>query len=63
MLDQLNDGIRMLIGETHYNFTTKPISYCHTSCNLLNGSTAQEYFMNLISWVQLIPMISSPSSL
>ena len=55
VLNQLNDGIRMLQGQTHYNSTTNTISYCHTSCDLLNGGTAQEYFTNITSWVQAHP--------
>ena len=55
VLNQLNDGIRMLQGQTHYNSTTNTISYCHTSCDLLNGGTAQEYFANITSWVQAHP--------
>ena len=55
VLDQLDDGIRMLTGETHYNTTTKTISYCHTSCDLLNAGTAQEYFTNITLWVEAHP--------
>ena len=55
VLNQLNDGIRMLQGQTHYNSTTNTISYCHTSCDLLNAGTAQEYFTNITSWVQAHP--------
>lgn len=55
VLAQLNDGIRMLTGETHYNSTTETISYCHTSCDLLNAGTAQEYFTNVTSWVKAHP--------
>ena len=51
VLDQLNDGIRLLTGETHYNATTNTISYCHTSCELLNAGTAEEYFTNISSWI------------
>ena len=55
VLNQLNDGIRMLQGQTHYNSTTNTISYCHTSCDLLNAGTAQEYFTNITFWVQAHP--------
>lgn len=55
VLNQLNDGIRMLQGQTHYNSTTNTISYCHSSCDLLNAGTAQEYFTNITSWVQAHP--------
>ena len=55
VIDQLNDGIRMLQGQTHYNTTTKTISYCHTSCNLLNAGTAEEFFRNVTRWVRVHP--------
>jgi len=55
LIDQLNDGIRMLQGETHYNSTTQTISYCHTSCDLLDAGTAKEYFTNINSWVHAHP--------
>lgn len=52
---QLNDGIRMLQGQTHYNSTTKVISYCHTSCDLLNAGTALSFFTNISHWVRAHP--------
>lgn len=55
VLNQLNDGIRMLQSETHYNSTTQTISFCHTSCDLLDAGTATEYFTNVTSWVQAHP--------
>ena len=55
VLNQLNDGIRMLQGQTHYNSTTNTVSYCHSSCDLLNAGTAQQYFTNITSWVQAHP--------
>ena len=51
--DQLNDGIRMLQGQTHWVNNT--IFYCHTSCNLLNAGTAQEYFTNISQWISTHP--------
>ena len=55
VLDQLNDGIRLLTGETHYNATTGTISYCHTSCDLLDAGTAEAYFTNISSWISTHP--------
>ncbi|KAK0514303.1 hypothetical protein JMJ35_002920 [Cladonia borealis] len=55
VLDQLNDGIRLLTGETHYNATTNTISYCHSSCDLLDVGTAEEYFTNVSSWISTHP--------
>lgn len=52
---QLNDGIRMLQGQTHYNATTNAISYCHTSCNLLDVGTAESFFANITSWIKTHP--------
>ena len=55
VIDQLNDGIRMLQGQTHYNSTTNTISYCHTSCDLLDAGTAQDYFTDVTRWVRQHP--------
>lgn len=55
VIDQLNDGIRMLQGQTHYNATTGIISYCHTSCDLLNVGTAESYFKNITAWIRTHP--------
>ena len=50
---QLNDGIRMLQGQTHYVNGT--IYYCHTSCGLLNAGTAESYFRNITTWLAAHP--------
>ncbi|SLM40953.1 PLC-like phosphodiesterase, TIM beta/alpha-barrel domain [Lasallia pustulata] len=50
---QLDDGIRMLQGQTHLVGNT--LYYCHTSCDLLNAGTAQSYFANITSWVKAHP--------
>ena len=55
VFSQLNDGIRMLQGETHWNSTTQTISYCHTSCDLLDAGTALDYFSNITDWVRRHP--------
>ena len=55
VIDQLNDGIRMLQGQTHWNATTKTISYCHTSCDLLDAGTAESAFTTIASWVRQHP--------
>ena len=47
---QLNDGIRMLQGQTHFYDNT--IYYCHTSCDLLNAGSAETYFTNITRWIQ-----------
>lgn len=52
---QLNDGIRMLQGQTHYNATTKVVSYCHTSCDILNSGTAESYFTDVTTWIEQHP--------
>ncbi|KAL8731290.1 MAG: hypothetical protein Q9166_003514 [cf. Caloplaca sp. 2 TL-2023] len=51
--DQLNDGIRMLQGQTHVVNDT--VYYCHTSCNLLNAGTAESYFAEIERWVRRHP--------
>ena len=55
VINQLDDGIRMVTGETHYNATTNTVSYCHTSCDLLNAGTAEEFFTNVTSWIKTHP--------
>lgn len=55
VIDQLNDGIRMLQVQTHYNATTSTLSCCHTSCNLLNVGTVQSYLTNITGWIKTHP--------
>ena len=50
---QLNDGIRMLQGQTH--FVDNTIYYCHSSCDLLNAGSALSYFTNITNWVREHP--------
>lgn len=50
---QLNDGIRMLQGQTHRVNNT--MYYCHTSCDLLNAGTVEEYLRNVTTWVEAHP--------
>jgi hypothetical protein len=51
--DQLNDGIRMLQGETHWVNDT--VYSCHTSCSLLNAGTWQSSLETLVSWLEKNP--------
>ncbi|KAL8683631.1 MAG: hypothetical protein Q9186_000404 [Xanthomendoza sp. 1 TL-2023] len=53
VIDQLNDGIRMLQGQTH--FVNNTVYYCHTSCDLLNAGTAESYFRDVARWVRRHP--------
>lgn len=55
VIDQLNDGIRMLQVQTHYNATTNTLSCCHTSCDLLNVGTVQSYLTNITGWIKTHP--------
>ena len=55
VINQLDDGIRMVTGETHYNATTNTVSYCHTSCDLLNAGTAEEFFTTVTGWIKTHP--------
>lgn len=50
---QLNDGVRMLQGQTH--FLDNTIYYCHTSCDLLNAGSAKSYFANITNWISQHP--------
>jgi len=53
VIAQLNDGVRMLQGQTH--FVNDTIYYCHTSCNLLNAGSAESYFTNITNWIRAHP--------
>ncbi|KAL9021357.1 MAG: hypothetical protein Q9185_001468 [Variospora sp. 1 TL-2023] len=53
VIDQLNDGIRMLHGQTHMINGT--LFCCHTSCDLLNAGTAESYFTDIAGWVRRHP--------
>ena len=48
--EQLNDGIRMLQGQTH--FVDNTMYYCHTSCDILNAGSAESYFKNITRWIE-----------
>ncbi|CAD0106626.1 unnamed protein product [Aureobasidium uvarum] len=47
---QLNDGIRMIQGETHY--VNGSIYSCHTSCELLNAGTYLKELNEVGDWVR-----------
>ncbi|KAF4313469.1 tat pathway signal sequence [Botryosphaeria dothidea] len=51
---QLNDGIRMLQAQAHYNGTGK-FNLCHTSCDILNAGTLVDYLSTVATWVQQHP--------
>lgn len=50
---QLNDGIRMLQGQAHYVNGT--LYYCHTSCDMLNAGTVEDYLRTVTEWVAAHP--------
>ncbi|KAL8857372.1 MAG: hypothetical protein Q9178_006138 [Gyalolechia marmorata] len=50
VIHQLNDGIRMLQGQTH--LVNDIVHYCHTSCDLLNAGTAESYYTDIARWVR-----------
>ncbi|KAF1942348.1 PLC-like phosphodiesterase [Clathrospora elynae] len=47
---QLNDGIRMLQGSAH--FVNGTLYYCHSSCDLLNAGTVEDYLREVTAWVE-----------
>ena len=53
VITQLDNGIRMLQGQTHVVNGT--VYFCHTSCDLLNAGTAEAYFANVSSWLAANP--------
>ena len=50
---QLNDGIRVLQGQIHQINDT--LYYCHTSCDLLNAGTVEDYLRVVTDWVSKHP--------
>ncbi|KAL6158329.1 hypothetical protein ACJBU6_02448 [Exserohilum turcicum] len=50
---QLDDGIRMLQGSAHYVNGT--LYYCHSSCDLLNAGTVEDYLRQVTEWVEAHP--------
>ncbi|EIW71612.1 hypothetical protein TREMEDRAFT_16423, partial [Tremella mesenterica DSM 1558] len=51
--EQLDDGIRTLQIQTHN--ATDGIHLCHTSCDLLDGGTLENYLSSVASWVAANP--------
>ncbi|KAF2157175.1 PLC-like phosphodiesterase [Myriangium duriaei CBS 260.36] len=50
---QLNDGVRMLTGETQWVNNT--FYACHTTCDLLNAGTLQANLQEVATWVKANP--------
>jgi hypothetical protein len=50
VIDQLNDGIRMIQGQTH--MVNGTLHYCHTSCDLLDAGPVQDYLSTVTGWVE-----------
>ncbi|KAF3405140.1 putative secreted protein [Talaromyces pinophilus] len=50
---QLNDGIRMLQFQVHFQNDT--LYLCHTSCDLLNAGTLQDYLTTVTKWLNNNP--------
>ncbi|KAJ5212584.1 uncharacterized protein N7498_004230 [Penicillium cinerascens] len=50
---QLNNGIRMLQFQTHYQNGTMLL--CHTSCELLNMGTLEAYLTKVAAWMRQNP--------
>lgn len=53
VLQQLNDGVRMLQGQAH--IVNGTLYYCHTSCDLLNAGTVEDYLTTVTQWVAAHP--------
>ncbi|KAH8730204.1 PLC-like phosphodiesterase [Phaeosphaeriaceae sp. PMI808] len=50
---QLNDGIRVIQGQAH--LVNGTLYYCHTSCDLLNAGTVEDYLREVTAWVETHP--------
>lgn len=53
IVGQLNDGVRMIQGETHYVNDT--IYSCHTSCDILNSGPLADELTTVRHWVENHP--------
>lgn len=53
VLSQLNDGVRMLQFQVHDNNGT--LQLCHTTCDLLNAGTLEDYLTTVYEWMQRNP--------
>jgi hypothetical protein len=53
MLDQLNDGIRMLQAQAHLENGT--MYFCHSSCDILNAGPVVDQFEVLVRWLEANP--------
>ncbi|MCJ1389218.1 hypothetical protein MMC18_002074 [Xylographa bjoerkii] len=53
VITQLDNGIRMLQGQTHV--VNGIVYFCHTSCELLNAGPAEAYFANVTTWLAANP--------
>ncbi|KAK4972542.1 hypothetical protein LTR66_011308 [Elasticomyces elasticus] len=53
IIDQLNDGIRMIQGEVQY--VNDSLWSCHTSCNILNAGTLESELATVAGWVRNHP--------
>lgn len=52
---QLEDGIRMLQFQTHWDETERAIYLCHSSCDILNAGTLESYLTTVTNWLQRHP--------
>ncbi|KAL5341733.1 PLC-like phosphodiesterase [Aspergillus crustosus] len=50
---QLDDGVRMLQFQAHVQNDT--VNLCHTSCDLLNAGTLDDYLTSVASWMREHP--------
>ncbi|KAF1811130.1 PLC-like phosphodiesterase [Eremomyces bilateralis CBS 781.70] len=53
VIDQLNDGVRMLQGQVHSVNDTMYL--CHSSCDMLNVGTLEDYLKTVAGWVRQHP--------
>ncbi|KAI5801553.1 PLC-like phosphodiesterase [Peziza echinospora] len=51
--EQLEDGVRMLQGQTRLLNDT--LHFCHSSCDLLNTGTVEDYLTRVVTWLHANP--------
>lgn len=55
VLNQLNDGIRGLQFQTQRPDSSGPIRLCHTSCDILDAGTLEDYLATVKGWLDANP--------
>ncbi|KAK9235885.1 PLC-like phosphodiesterase [Lipomyces kononenkoae] len=55
LLEQLDNGIRFLQGQTHREPFTGSLNFCHTSCFLEDAGPVRDYLLTVKTWLDANP--------